>query len=136
MGFESQALEATQGGRTTHQATAPAYNAPMGNKRTSAAGRGSAIRPPSRFDKTTRVLALDVLESDDADELTVRSNPATEFIPDRGTKSVITENDSPDVGFRFSLNPYRGCEHGCPGHACRMNELGRELRRTRTQGRR
>ena len=25
----------------------------------------------------------------------------------------MTENDSPDVGFRFSLNPYRGCEHGC-----------------------
>jgi len=89
------------------------YNGPMGNKRTHSAGRGSAIHPPSRFDKTTRVLALDVLESDTADELTTRPNPATEFIPVRGTESVTTENDSPDVGLRFSLNPYRGCEHGC-----------------------
>src|SRR4029453_9449744 len=29
------------------------------------------------------------------------------------SRSVLAENDSPDVGFRFSLNPYRGCEHGC-----------------------
>ncbi len=89
------------------------YNIPMGNKRTDTTGRGSAIRPPSRFDKTTRVLALDTIESDVADELAEGRDPATEFIADRGTKSVISENDSPDVGFRFSLNPYRGCEHGC-----------------------
>lgn len=29
------------------------------------------------------------------------------------SRSVLAENSSPDVGFRFSLNPYRGCEHGC-----------------------
>jgi DNA repair photolyase len=29
-------------------------------------------------------------------------------------KSIITRNDSPDVGFDRSINPYRGCEHGCP----------------------
>jgi DNA repair photolyase len=29
------------------------------------------------------------------------------------SRSALAENDSPDVGFRFSLNPYRGCEHGC-----------------------
>jgi DNA repair photolyase len=28
-------------------------------------------------------------------------------------KSVITRNDSPDIDFDFSINPYRGCEHGC-----------------------
>ena len=84
----------------------------MGNIRPQAAGRGSVIRPPSRFDATTRVLALDVIDGDGDDDLAARSNPATQFIPDR-TKSVVTENDSPDVGFRFSLNPYRGCEHGC-----------------------
>ena len=38
------------------------------------------------------------------------------------TKHIIARNDSPDVGFEFSINPYRGCEHGCvycyarPGH--------------------
>jgi DNA repair photolyase len=39
-------------------------------------------------------------------------NPATQFISDT-TRSIVTRNDSPDVGFTFSLNPYRGCEHGC-----------------------
>src|SRR5688500_3276087 len=28
-------------------------------------------------------------------------------------KSILSENDSPDIGFRYSLNPYRGCFHGC-----------------------
>jgi DNA repair photolyase len=82
----------------------------MGYIRTQAAGRGSCIRPPSRFDTIVRI-ELELVDPDDAD-LYPRSNPDTEFVPDR-TKSVVTENDSPDVGFRFSLNPYRGCEHGC-----------------------
>jgi DNA repair photolyase len=82
----------------------------MRNIRTQAAGRGAGIRPLSRFDTITRV-NLEMVDPD-SNDLADRSNPATEFIPDR-TKSVISENDSPDVGFRFSLNPYRGCEHGC-----------------------
>lgn len=36
----------------------------------------------------------------------------TEFLTDHA-RSIISENDSADVGFRYSLNPYRGCEHGC-----------------------
>jgi DNA repair photolyase len=36
----------------------------------------------------------------------------TEFLPD-ASKSIISENDSPDIPFRYSLNCYRGCEHGC-----------------------
>lgn len=46
---------------------------------------------------------------------------ATHFLPD-DSQRLISENDSPDVGFRYSINPYRGCEHGCaycyarPGH--------------------
>lgn len=36
----------------------------------------------------------------------------TEFIPDR-SESILTSNQSPDVGFTHSINPYRGCEHGC-----------------------
>jgi DNA repair photolyase len=36
----------------------------------------------------------------------------TQYFRD-GTKSIITRNNSPDVGFETSLNPYRGCEHGC-----------------------
>jgi DNA repair photolyase len=82
----------------------------MGNIRTLETGRGSGIRPPSRFDTIARI-NLEIIGPDD-DDLTARSNPDTEFISDR-TKSVVSENDSPDVDFRFSLNPYRGCEHGC-----------------------
>ncbi len=38
--------------------------------------------------------------------------PRTQFFKDH-SKTVIARNDSPDVGFTASLNPYRGCEHGC-----------------------
>jgi DNA repair photolyase len=38
--------------------------------------------------------------------------PVTQFFRDK-TRSIITTNDSPDVGFSTSINPYRGCEHGC-----------------------
>jgi DNA repair photolyase len=38
--------------------------------------------------------------------------PRTEFLRD-STRTVLTRNDSPDVGFEYSVNPYRGCEHGC-----------------------
>ena len=46
------------------------------------------------------------------DYLESLQRPATEYIPDR-TKSIIAQNDSPDVGFKYSINPYRGCSHGC-----------------------
>jgi len=40
------------------------------------------------------------------------SRPRTEFLRD-ASRSVISSNESPDLGFDASLNPYRGCEHGC-----------------------
>ena len=83
----------------------------MDNEVPIAAGRGSNLRPLSRFESTQKVLALDVVDLD-AEDVEILRHPATEFVPDR-SRSVVTENDSPDVGFRFSLNPYRGCEHGC-----------------------
>jgi len=39
--------------------------------------------------------------------------PATTEVYEEEATSVVTENDSPDVGFRWSLNPYRGCQNGC-----------------------
>jgi DNA repair photolyase len=83
----------------------------MDHERLKPVRRGSGFRPQNRFEQSTRVLALDVVDLDPEDVEGWR-NPATEFIPD-ASRSVITENDSPDVGFSFSLNPYRGCEHGC-----------------------
>ena len=67
-------------------------------------GRGAAGNPKNRFESIETVL-----EPQDNDDV---SAPHTEFFPDR-SKSLIAYNDSPDVGFDASINPYRGCEHGC-----------------------
>jgi DNA repair photolyase len=67
--------------------------------------RGAAGNPPNRFD--TISLERDVDWNPEEDPL-----PRTQFLRDR-TSSIITYNDSPDVGFEASINPYRGCEHGC-----------------------
>lgn len=68
-------------------------------------GRGSATNPKNRFESIERVPE----PPEDSDEV---SAPHTQFYPDR-SKSLIAFNDSPDVGFDASINPYRGCEHGC-----------------------
>jgi len=68
-------------------------------------GRGSATNPKNRFESIERVIEL----PEDSDEI---SSPQTQFLPD-SSKSLIAYNDSPDVGFDASINPYRGCEHGC-----------------------
>jgi DNA repair photolyase len=74
-------------------------------------GRGASWSPANRFEKLhVDVNELDVVDVDpDEGE---RPRRATQFFRD-GTKTIITRNNSPDVGFETSLNPYRGCEHGC-----------------------
>lgn len=80
-------------------------------------GRGTSSRPPGRFDKFTQTAEPDgwYVEPEDARHPTVvQPEPA---------RSIISRNDSPDIGFGQSINPYRGCEHGCcycfarPSHA-------------------
>src|SRR5262245_46440951 len=75
-------------------------------------GRGSHLDPPNRF--TLRVIERDgdALDGVDAETLTALSRRPTKYVGERAG-GVVSENDSPDVPFRFSLNPYRGCEHGC-----------------------
>jgi len=74
-------------------------------------GRGASWSPANRFEKLHVDLAdVDVVDVD-PDE-SERPRRATQFLRD-GTKTIITRNNSPDVGFETSLNPYRGCEHGC-----------------------
>ena len=72
-------------------------------------GRGAAINPDVRFAAWAREAADDGWERVDEDEST---QVKTQLILDT-TKSIIARNDSPDVGFSQSINPYRGCEHGC-----------------------
>jgi DNA repair photolyase len=74
-------------------------------------GRGASWSPANRFERLhVDFTDIDFAEFDpDAEE---RPRRATQYFRD-GTKSIITRNTSPDVGFETSLNPYRGCEHGC-----------------------
>ena len=70
-------------------------------------GRGAPANPANRFEK----LHLEPDEEADPGEDKDR-RLTTQFFKD-ATASAITYNDSPDVGFEASVNPYRGCEHGC-----------------------
>jgi DNA repair photolyase len=67
-------------------------------------GRGAGSNPASRFDRL-------VVEPDpEADEEGI--SPRTELLSDT-TRQILSRNTSPDLPFDVSLNPYRGCEHGC-----------------------
>ncbi len=70
--------------------------------------RGAGVNPPNRFLHTHRSCDPDATDLDPTEE----PDPQTRFIPDLA-QSILSRNDSPDVGFTWSLNPYRGCEHGC-----------------------
>jgi DNA repair photolyase len=74
-------------------------------------GRGARFNPPNRFEPTHHELELAEVEDDD-DYLDTLSRPETVYLPDK-SRTIIAQNDSPDVGFEVSINPYRGCEHGC-----------------------
>jgi DNA repair photolyase len=67
-------------------------------------GRGASENPPNRFVPLYRERIDWDGEEDPA--------PATRFFRDN-TRTILASNDSPDIPFNFSLNPYRGCEHGC-----------------------
>ena len=74
-------------------------------------GRGSSLELKNRFERVHVELDLEQLEpQDQLDELDRKIE--TEYYFD-DTSSVVSENQSPDVDFTFSLNPYRGCAHGC-----------------------
>ena len=68
-------------------------------------GRGAQSNPPNRFER----LQVDPDPDCDPEE---RPHPRTQFFPD-ASESLLTKNDSPDLGFSAGLNCYRGCEHGC-----------------------
>jgi len=85
-------------------------------------GRGALSNQMGRYEKQTRFLVDDGWDdgwrSEDATPPSIR----TEVIHD-ATRSIISRNQSPDISFDQSINPYRGCEHGCiycfarPSHA-------------------
>src|SRR5882762_567034 len=70
-------------------------------------GRGTGHNPTNRFERLAILPDADV-QLEECEQI----QPRTHFLRD-SSKSVIAYNSSPDVGFSTSLNPYRGCEHGC-----------------------
>ena len=86
-------------------------------------GRGAVSYVPGRFEVATTVAEDDgwgsVHARDDSDPA---PHPDTRVHEERA-RSIVSRNDSPDIGFGQSVNPYRGCEHGCvycfarPSHA-------------------
>lgn len=70
-------------------------------------GRGTLINPQNKFRKGISGR----LHKEGIDDFEV-SLPRTKFINEY-PKSIVSKNDSPDVPFDYSVNPYQGCEHGC-----------------------
>ena len=85
----------------------------MDKPQTAIKGRGAADNPRGRFEK---------LERDRDEDEQIESRPET-VITLQQARSIISRNDSPDLPFNQSINPYQGCEHGCiycyarPSHA-------------------
>src|SRR5271155_5744078 len=70
-------------------------------------GRGASSNAAGRFESLILEKADDGWYQEE-----ILENPTETVLPDRA-RSVITSNNSPDVGFDLSINPYRGCSHGC-----------------------
>lgn len=68
--------------------------------------RGASINPQNRFEQLR-------VEEDYGDEIDHDSRPLKTIFYRDSSRSIIARNNSPDVGFETSVNPYRGCEHGC-----------------------
>ena len=73
-----------------------------------AKGRGTFSNISGRFEREHRVLIDDGWGTLDDDAPKLKTNVAID-----ATRSIIARNDSPDIPFDRSINPYRGCEHGC-----------------------
>lgn len=70
-------------------------------------GRGAGMNPSGRFEAESRHVY------DDGWETIEDLPPFKTEVQIEKPRTIITRNDSPDIGFDRSINPYRGCEHGC-----------------------
>src|SRR5262245_13131933 len=68
-------------------------------------GRGSSANPPNRFIPIYHEQGPEWTDPDDP-------APQTEYFRDE-SRTILASNNSADIPFEFSLNPYRGCSHGC-----------------------
>src|SRR5690606_5741331 len=86
-------------------------------------GRGAASYVPGRYEATTIEACDDGWDArDPGDDTAPAPHPDTR-VHEEAARGIISRNQSPDLGFDQSINPYRGCEHGCvycyarPSHA-------------------
>ncbi|KAA2242177.1 PA0069 family radical SAM protein [Salinarimonas soli] len=70
-------------------------------------GRGAVSSPHARFEPLARE------GFDDGWDIAEEAPPLATDVAMEAARSIISRNDSPDIGFDRSINPYRGCEHGC-----------------------
>jgi DNA repair photolyase len=75
-------------------------------------GRGTAWSLAHRFSKDERLTFDDGWGTLEQSVQELALPPATQVLEER-VKTILAGNDSPDIGFDLSINPYRGCEHGC-----------------------
>src|SRR5438874_9623323 len=86
-----------------------------------AKGRGATFNPENRFRRDGREAFDDGWHSGDDDDTSEPRVKTTVTI--QAARTIISRNDSPDIPFTQSINPYQGCEHGCvyclarPSHA-------------------
>ena len=73
-------------------------------------GRGASSNPDNRFENYSEFVDEDAWNDNEDSHSSNRIQ--TEYREDH-SGSIITYNDSPDIPFKASINPYRGCEHGC-----------------------
>ncbi len=90
------------------------------NSRPNIRGRAAGVQPDNPYLHTRQVDDFEHV-AEDEEYLDALDRPPTQYLDDE-SQSIVATNDSPDVSFNYSVNPYRGCSHGCsycyarPGH--------------------
>jgi DNA repair photolyase len=75
-------------------------------------GRGASHNISNRFEKNSYETTVEDIDNFEFDDVFSKPLLKTQVLKDN-SQTIITENNSPDIGFRYSINAYRGCEHGC-----------------------
>lgn len=76
-------------------------------------GRGATLNPAARFARTRSAPVADGWTEAAVEQQNDSARPPETWLAPEAARSIITRNKSPDIPFDRSINPYRGCEHGC-----------------------
>ena len=95
-------------GTVAHRPSGPAWEGTTRPHPDARRGRGAVSNAAGRFEPEAREYA-----DDGWDNMDVPAPPLRTTVQVDATRTIIARNTSPDIGFDRSINPYRGCEHGC-----------------------